>query len=86
MLEKGNQFIQIGRKIFHYSNWAHNRYLAPSERKLLLDIRTQDPRRADIVSIGVPAPLDASIYSMYVPHIKEINKDTKDWLIKNSYK
>ncbi len=80
LLNKGYQFLHKGNKVFHYSNWVHNKYLAEWEKRGLTELWDIDPIRARISSLGMPGIADGTIYAGYHEKIKDTNELPVGWM------
>lgn len=62
----GEQITKVGNKLFYYSNYQLNSYLAPRTRELLEATRHHSPKRARVVCDGYYGISEGTIYAEYL--------------------
>ena len=64
--DKGEQITKKDKKLFYYSNYKLNHYLADSTRALLEATRQHSPKRARVVCDGYYGISEGTIYAEYL--------------------
>jgi len=72
LMKYEQQFLKLGKQIFHYTNWYHNKeFLSKQEIQKLLKQIEIDPIRAKVSVYGMPGVAQGAIYSHLMHKIKD---------------
>lgn len=79
MLEgDGNQFVELGDKVYHYARWTINPNLERPDLENLERIKENNPRRAKTVYYGLPGAYEGMVFADNI-HKITTNFNFKRW-------